>query len=128
MLYNPLALPVAVTMPVQAGQPEADQPCEIGCRIIEATALDRAMSVMQKAKDDSPSLSDLMLAFADMDEGSGWRWRLEHFIVNLILGCKEGYIGSDDPTSDRGLLRVFGGRTAPISAAIAITIDAPGLG
>jgi hypothetical protein len=28
-------------------------------------------------------------------------------MVNLLLGCKEGYIEGDEPTRDRGLLRMF---------------------
>jgi hypothetical protein len=121
-----MILPTAVTFTAQGGQAETDVACKIGCRIIGANALDTAMTAMQKRENESLSISDLVLASAEIDEASGGGWRLEHFIVNLLLGCKEGYIGGDDPTRDRGLLRVFGGRTAPISAGISITIDAPG--
>ena len=50
-------------------------------------------------------------------------WRLEHFMVDLLLNCEAGYIASRP--SDRGLNYIFNRRTGPISAAIALTIDAP---
>jgi hypothetical protein len=50
-------------------------------------------------------------------------WRLEHFMVDLLLNCETGYIASSP--SDRGLNYIFNRRTGPISAAIALTIDAP---
>jgi hypothetical protein len=50
-------------------------------------------------------------------------WRLEHFVVDLLLGCETGYIANSP--NDSGLNYIFNRRTAPISAALALTIDAP---
>ncbi len=50
-------------------------------------------------------------------------WRLEHFVVNLLLECETGYIANSP--DDNGLNYVFNRRTGPISAALAITLDAP---
>jgi hypothetical protein len=50
-------------------------------------------------------------------------WRLEHFIVNLLLECEVGYISAG--LGDQGLQAIFFRRGGPLAAAIAITIDAP---
>ena len=48
---------------------------------------------------------------------------MEHFVVNLLLECETGYIANSP--DDNGLNYVFNRRTGPISAALAITLDAP---
>jgi hypothetical protein len=49
-------------------------------------------------------------------------WRLEQFVVDLLLECETGYIASG--LSDRGLNYIFNRRTGPISAVLALTVDA----
>ena len=73
----------------------------------------------------SPSYGDLARHLADPFQEKGYKggWRLEHFVVDLLLNCKTGRI--TDIRSDEGLYRVFNRRTGPIQAAISITIDAP---
>lgn len=44
-------------------------------------------------------------------------------MADLLLNCETGYIA--DSPSDGGLSYIFNGRSGPISAAIALTIDAP---
>jgi len=44
-------------------------------------------------------------------------------VVDLLLNCETGYIASSP--SDGGLNYIFNRRSGPISAAIALTIDAP---
>ncbi len=124
MLYNPLHIPAEAVIPVAALQ-QQDESCEVGCRIISEDRLDASMRDLKRKKGESPSFSDVLHASSALERGEGGGWRLEHFIVDLLLGCKEGYQGGPDTTRDRGLLRVFGGRTAPIAAAISITVDAP---
>jgi hypothetical protein len=53
-------------------------------------------------------------------------WTLHNFVADLVIGCKEGYIAGVNSMEDEGLFRVFNLRSAPISAAISISIDAPG--
>ncbi len=54
---------------------------------------------------------------------AGLRNPLEHFVVDLLLECETGYIATSP--SDGGLDYIFNRRTGPISAALAVTIDAP---
>jgi hypothetical protein len=50
-------------------------------------------------------------------------WLVEEFIADLAVECKVGHVAASQ--SDAGLLRVFNRRSGPISAAIAVTFDAP---
>jgi hypothetical protein len=50
-------------------------------------------------------------------------WRLEHFVIDLVLDCQAGHIAAS--RDDGGLNYIFNRRTGPISAALAVTIDAP---
>jgi hypothetical protein len=50
-----------------------------------------------------------------------WGWRLERFVADEVLRCRQGTIFDD--SSDPNLYGLLYRRSAPISAAIAITID-----
>lgn len=56
-------------------------------------------------------------------EGSPPGWLVEHFVADLAIGCQVGYVAAKE--NDPGLFRIFNRRSGPISAAIAITFDAP---
>jgi hypothetical protein len=55
-------------------------------------------------------------------------WPLHYFVADLVLGCKEGHLAGTVPEPGEPLFAVFNQRTAPISAAISININAPGEG
>jgi hypothetical protein len=67
-------------------------------------------------------LAYLLPAPFDRPENSAG-WRLEEFVTELLIKCKEGYVTSGG--GDEGLFAVFNERAAPIAAAIGITFDAP---
>jgi hypothetical protein len=125
--YNPPEMPTAATLPISA--PEATPAeCRVGCRIIPSHSLDNALQSARRSEGYNPSYSDLQAIELEHPTPNSAGWSLENFIVDLVIGCHEGYVaGNGNPTRDRGLFRVFGGRTAPISAALSITIDAPAL-
>lgn len=50
-------------------------------------------------------------------------WRLEESVVHPLLECETGYIA--DGPNDNGLNYIFNRRSGPISAALAVTLDAP---
>lgn len=123
LLYNPARIPSSAVLPIMPGQQPAPGPCDVGCRIVPATQL---RGVLQKRPDgSSPTYGELSTLlptpFDDQQHRAGWR--LEHFVVNLLLECETGYIATGP--DDNGLNYVFNRRTGPISAALAITLDAP---
>jgi hypothetical protein len=122
LLYNPLAVPSDVPVPHPNGY-KADGKNEAGCRVIPCR---HVRKLMEKAKTkDSPSYGDLVSSLVEpfTEKANRGGWRLEHFVVDLLLNCKTGRV--TDIRNDEGLYQVFNRRSGPIQAAISITIDAP---
>jgi hypothetical protein len=123
LLYNPLQLPVTVTYPVEADAPKLQLRSEpIGARVISAVSLDTELKQQQLGAGDNPAFNQI---FASTTPSTSPPWPLEYFIADLVLSCKEGHVAGANPMEDEPLLTVFNRRSGPISAAIAITIDAP---
>jgi hypothetical protein len=75
-------------------------------------------------KGKAPAISDFKKALQKADLASRpYGWRLEYFVVDLVLSCREGRIW-DDP-NDNALMRIFHRKSGPISAAVSITIEVP---
>jgi len=122
LLYNPWQVPHSVVFPLTAA-PQAAGTCDLGCRVVPSSDV---RSVLADRPDgSSPSLDDLRRflpgPFTRDEHQSGWR--LEHFVVDLLLDCQAGHIA--ESPNDSGLNYIFNRRSGPISAAVALTIDAP---
>jgi hypothetical protein len=122
-LYNPLNVPSSANLPATPnGNTDADE-LRIGCRVINATTLDAKLKAAGLAKSQNPAFAQMAGPDLSID---GDFWTLHNFVADLVIGCKEGYIAGVNPMEDEGLFRVFNLRSGPISAAISISIDAPG--
>ena len=124
LLYNPTNLPVTVDYPVEASSiatPIAQW--KVGAQTISATALDAKLKKTRLKKLDNPAFDSI---FTSTRDASVPPWPLQYFVADLVLGCKEGYLAGVNPMEDRALFQVFNRRSGPISAAIGITVDAPG--
>jgi hypothetical protein len=122
LLYNPLRLPLTVTYPVESSGTKTQIGSEpVGARVVSAVALDAHLNG-QIGVGDSPAFDQV---FRSPVSPTSVPWPLEYFIADLVLSCKEGHIAGVNPMSDEALYAVFNRRSGPISAAIAITIDAP---
>lgn len=122
LLYNPWQIPHTVTFPLTSDFQVAGS-CDVGCRVVPAQQLRVALA--GKPEGHSPAYGELreslIAPFTFEQHQAGWR--LEHFVVDLLLECETGYIASG--LSDRGLNYIFNRRTGPISAVLALTVDAP---
>jgi hypothetical protein len=122
LLYNPPRLGFSREIPSPMGDNLAEDN-EFGCRVLPLRSMHPALAVLQVGQ--APSVANLpppsSLPYGRIDGLPGWR--LEDFIVDLVVGCKEGYIANS--RHDRGLEYIFSRRTGPISAALALTINAP---
>lgn len=125
LLYHPVAIPWSVVLPAvdtTAALPE----CEVGCRVTPARDVRKALN--KHDQNYSPVLGDLQFLlpapFTEQENAAGWR--VEDFVTELVLTCKEGYV-AEDVQQDEGLFQIFNRRSGPIAAAIAITFDAPGV-
>lgn len=122
LLYNPLSIPWRARFPVRAKEALRLPTLSVGCRVITFEALHS--SALAKSRGSHPAYRDIvskLASFREHPHRGGWTF--QHFVVDLLLGCKEGY--KTDLQEDERLETVFFRRTAPISAAIALTVDAP---
>lgn len=121
MLYNPFAVPWVQTVPVSNSVPSRAP--SLGIRVLPAS--DLFPKLAELAPGQSPSFADVASVkgrFGAKRNRAGWK--LESFVSEQVLPCHEGYITTG--RDDRALFDVFFRRVAPITAAIAIGVDAPG--
>lgn len=112
-LYNPWRVPFEQRIPLTGYTPPAGEP-DLGVRVIPASVV-HGLVLPSK----TPCLADL----ASLDGLPGYGWRLEQFVCDEVLSCREG----DQFTrlEDDAVQSLFYRRSGPISAAISITIEAP---
>jgi hypothetical protein len=122
LLYNPLQIPLSVSVP-HGEKDVLPKENDVGCRIVPCRHLHGMMKGEKSGT--SPSYHQLVQSLPAPFDPKVHRagWQLEHFVVDLLFQCKTGRI--TDVANDEGLFQVFFNRTAPIQAAIAISIDAP---
>ncbi len=112
-LYNPPTIPYVQRVPL-TGYVEAEGEPELGVRIVPARVLHALL-----CEDSSPKLVEL----EQLESLPARGWRLEDFICDELIGCREGdRFGSI--REDR-IEALFNRRSGAIAAAIAITIEAP---
>lgn len=119
LLYNPVAIPWSRALP--ATPPEPTLPVtEIGCRVLRAASLNilHAANVTKPSYEEVASLS-APHGFAGFFAG----WRLEDFIVSLVLQCHEGRVLG--PSFDDAVELLFYRRNYPIAAAFAVNLEMP---
>jgi hypothetical protein len=94
---------------------------ELGCRVMPAAHVHDAIAIL--AQGTAPSITNLVAAqpFDANDQTSVHGWRLEKFVADEVLRCRQGR--SFDGLQDENLNALLYQRSAPISAAVTITID-----
>ena len=119
-LYNPMTVPYTGQIPTTI-TPVLPPQNIIGCRIIPSADVHRVLAA--KINIDAPSYNDLTFGkpFDPQDGLSTHGWRIERFIADEVLKCRQGRLFP--PTQDMNLNSLLYERSAPITAAIAITID-----
>ncbi len=121
LLYNPLIIPYSIKMPVEI-HPKFGKN-EVGCRVIPKPFLDEALSSYPNKH--TPSFGDIkyMLSGEFLKNQNDAGWRLEYFIVDLMMACKEGII--DDSPNFETVLKFLNDKRSPMSSSLSITNDAP---
>lgn len=119
LLYNPVALPWSRALP--ATPPEPALPAtEIGCRVLRAASL----NVLQSASVTKPSFEEVAsLSAPHAVAAFAAGWRLEDFMVSLLLQCHEGRVLG--PSFDEAMELLFYRRSYPIAAAFAVNLEMP---
>ena len=114
LLYNPLEIPWSRTLPI-AGPTKLPENI-VGCRIVRARQI-----ITLCATTNVPTYADVSTIESPHEYASfSAGWRLEDFVVSLLLGCHEGRVLNE--TLDDAMELLFYRRTGPIAAAFAINI------
>jgi hypothetical protein len=114
--YNPWRVPFTQRIPLSEYKRPAGE-LDLGTRVIPAREVHGLLS--RYVAGQKPTLSEIKTLWP----GTPYGWTLEHFVADLLLGCIEGSIFQD--ISEQRIQNLFYRRSGPISAAIAIHIEAP---
>lgn len=119
LFYNPCNIPWEIKSPVE--ELPKIKINDVGCRVIPKPELDKALKLFDK--DYSPTFGDIKYQLNVMDfiEEHDAGWRLEYFINDLLIGCKEGLI--DDSPNFETMVNLLRQKSSPISSALSITFD-----
>jgi hypothetical protein len=116
LLYNPWNVPTDVSTPLTTS-PKLIGSGNAGTRVVPAALVEQRM--FGKAPNFAPTFDDLQGLVSGTQHLAGWR--IDYFIAELVLGCKEGkLIEAEDQSTMRS---IFTDRSGPISAAFAIAIE-----
>jgi hypothetical protein len=119
LFYNPTVIPLEIASPVEI-IPDIKTNI-VGCRVVPKPMLDEALE--KYADNHMPTYGELKYLlsgeFTDRQHDAGWR--LEHFVNDLFIGCKEGLI--DDSPNFSTMISLLNQKSAPISSALSITFD-----
>jgi hypothetical protein len=93
----------------------------VGCRILPSEVVHGILSTLSAGR--SPTADSLVVnpPIDLADAGSSRGWRLERFIADEVLRCRQGRLFED--ATDPNLRALLSARSAPIQSAITITID-----
>jgi hypothetical protein len=121
LFYNPPVAPLTIELPLVANAMQEDDP-PLGVRVIPCAPVFAVLDAGGGGY--KPSLGDTRDLLSGHPHGADpYGWRLEHFMADLLLGCREGRQFGD---ADREALdALFYRRSGPIAATIAITIEVP---
>lgn len=110
LFYNPPQLVTKVILPLTVYSKLTEKVNYLGSRVIPTEDLHRALAA--KAMSYSPTLGDTRVIMSDAKYG----WRLEYFMADLLLGCKEGFRFTQN--DEVPIQSIFYRRSGPIAAAI----------
>ena len=117
LLYNPWRLDATYKYPL-TDRPKLGTAGNGGCRVIPSSTLREGLKA--KASGYSPSFEDI-LQFAQNGAKHEAGWRLEHFVSDLLLKCREGNLF--ESLDQENIFALFNRRSGPIAAAVAVTVE-----
>lgn len=117
LLYNPWILEASYDYPA-IGAVKLGSAGNGGCRVVPASTLRAGLAA--KSQGYSPSFDDVAKSMSITAPGQAG-WRLEHFISNLLMKCKEGNLF--ESLDQENIYALFNRRSGPIAAAVAVTVE-----
>lgn len=119
--YNPPTMPYEGVIP--RSTPLEMQNIPLGCRVL--TAVDAHIALEKLPVGRTPRFSEMVRESpAPTDEFGVHGWRLESFVADEVLRCREGRLF--DTPDHEDLRSLLYERSAPISSLIQISVNIPG--
>jgi hypothetical protein len=112
--YNPWTVPSRREVPLDRYEPLSGVP-EFGVRVARSDDVHAILAHVSAGSSPSPK------QLTPLPDRCGWR--LEDFVADLLLGCREGASFGD--VNQPSIQDLFFRRSGPIAAAISISIEAP---
>lgn len=124
-LYNPPSIPFEGTIPSVMPLSLTSEDIRCGCRVLRAADVHFILSHLPVGK--APTFAELALPdpkISDNDPFSRHGWRLETFVADEVLRCREGrrFTREHDPD----LRALLYGRSGPIASTIVIEVNLSG--
>jgi hypothetical protein len=117
LLYNPWAVGATYTYPL-TGEAKLGAMANGGCRVVSAKTLRDGLA--SHASGYSPTFDDIRkLSKGGPMAQAGWR--IEYFVSELLLKCKEGNLFAG--LEQENIFSLFNRRSGPIAAAVAVTVE-----
>ncbi|MHA6895440.1 hypothetical protein ACQUJT_15350 [Ralstonia pseudosolanacearum] len=117
--YNPLAIPYDADYPSSDGCPPGASN-EVGMRVMTAKIVHAELASLDAGR--APTFDGLTtLQLTPNDAATAHGWRIENFVADEVLRCRQGR--RFDSMIDARLSDLLYQRSAPIAAAITMTID-----
>jgi len=121
-LYNPPSLPSSGLHPETGGiNPLEDN--VVGCRVLKREEVNEILADMPVGATPSFAAMANPKRKSRFDPFAVHGWRLETFVADEVMRCREGRLFED--AQDEILASLLYRRSAPITAAIVMTIDLP---
>lgn len=121
-LYNPPSLPSSGLHPASGGIKSLEEN-QVGCSVLKREEVNDILDELPVGT--TPSFGEMQNPGrkTSFDPYAVHGWRLETFIADEVMRCREGRLFED--TQDETLANLLYRRTAPIAAAIVMTVDLP---
>ena len=121
-LYNPARVPSKGLHPQTSGYAPLD-PNEVGCRVLKREEVNSVLGELPAGA--TPSFGEMKNPNRDskFDPFAVHGWRLETFVADEVMRCREGRLFED--AQDDVLAGLLYRRSAPITAAVVMTVDLP---
>jgi len=121
-LYNPPSVPGSGLHPETGGiKPLEDN--QVGCRVLKREEVNGVLSGLPVGSTPSFAALQSPKRKSTFDPFAGHGWRLETFVADEVMRCREGRLFED--AQDEILASLLYRRSAPITAAIVMTVDLP---
>lgn len=123
-LYNPPTMPFEGIIPRSTSTKQAVSGNQLGCRVLTSHETHTALARLPVGR--TPRFIEMARPSSTTNVADPYNkhgWRLETFVADEVIRCREGRLF--ERADDADLYALLYGRTMPIASLIKITVDLP---